>query len=385
MLALVSADDANRPSPPHPGKTLKMHLDAKGWTHDELSAITGWSRQSISAVIGGRSSITPSMAIALGAAFDNDPSEWLRWNSQYELAIAEIDPEVIARRARIFSVGPIKEMQKREWVPDTADTAELERALVRFFGGPLDAAIQFQVAAKRTIILDELNLAERAWSFRAHQLARVVPVEAPFLASRLGSAEKLLRQAAAFPKEARKVQRILSEHGIRFVVIEPLPGVKMDGAAFWLDDISPVIAISARHDRIDTFWFTLMHEFKHIEHGDAFSFDSNLINERDGKITILLSGDAAEQKANDAASAALIPADELNSFIRRLAPLYSKERIIQFAHRMRIHPGIIVGQLQYRGELGYSAHRELLVKIRSIITETALTDGWGHSISPTLV
>jgi HTH-type transcriptional regulator / antitoxin HigA len=368
--------------PPHPGKMLRMMLDAKAWTQDELSAITGWSRQTIGAIIAGRSSITPSMAIALGVAFENDPAEWLQWNAQYELAIAETDRTLIERRARVFSAAPIKDMQKRGWITESMDIGELETSLASFFGGPLDEANLFPVAARRTVELDELNAAERAWCFRARQLARMLPTQEPFSPSRLASAERLLRQAAAFPKEARKVHRILSEHGIRFIVIEPLPGVKMDGASFWLDDESPVIAVSVRHDRIDAFWFTLMHEFKHIEHQDAYSFDANLITERDGKITILLTENEAEQKANAAASHALIPTDELTSFVRRIAPLYSTERIIQFAHRMKIHPGIIVGQLQHRGELGYRAHREHLVKIREVITGTALTDGWGHVISP---
>jgi HTH-type transcriptional regulator/antitoxin HigA len=64
----------------------------------------------------------------------------------------------------------------------------------------------------------------------------------------------------------------------------------------------------------------------------------------------------------------------------RVSPLYSKTRIIQFAHTIQIHPGIIVGQLQYRGEIGYSANREMLVKIRDIVIDSALTDGWGRSV-----
>jgi HTH-type transcriptional regulator/antitoxin HigA len=49
---------------------------------------------------------------------------------------------------------------------------------------------------------------------------------------------------------------------------------------------------------------------------------------------------------------------------------------------MKIHPGIIVGQLQYRKELGYSALRELLPKVRDIVIGTALTDGWNQIIAP---
>jgi len=32
----------------------------------------------------------------------------------------------------------------------------------------------------------------------------------------------------------------------------------------WLDDKSPVIALSMRFDRIDNFWFVLRHELEHV-------------------------------------------------------------------------------------------------------------------------
>jgi HTH-type transcriptional regulator/antitoxin HigA len=384
MQAMSETTSSASPNPPHPGKMLRSMLESRGWTQDELSTITGWSRQTIGAIVGGRSSITPSMAIALGAAFGNDPADWLQWNAQFELSMVETDRGSVERRAKLFSIAPISDMQKRGWITESNDVNDLNESLAAFFGGPPEQGISFPVAARRSIHLDELNPSERAWCFRARQLAKFVPVEAPFSPARLASAERELRQAAAFPKEIRKVRRILAEHGIRFMVIEPLPKTEMDGAAFWLDENNPVIAVSVRFDRVDAFWFTLFHEFKHIEHGDSYSFDSNLLSERNGTITVLLAGDDAEQRANAAAANALVPADELTSFVRRVAPLYSTDRLIQFAHRMKIHPGIIVGQLQHRGELGYKAHRELLVKVRAIVTGTALTDGWGHTISPML-
>jgi len=52
---------------------------------------------------------------------------------------------------------------------------------------------------------------------------------------------------------------------------------------------------------------------------------------------------------------------------------------------MKIHPGIIVGQLQHRNEINYGSNREMLVKIRSAVIETALTDGWNRSITPGLL
>jgi HTH-type transcriptional regulator/antitoxin HigA len=201
--------------------------------------------------------------------------------------------------------------------------------------------------------------------------------------AKLDQAEQKLRILAAYPKEARHLPKVLAEYGIRFVVVEPIAGAKIDGAAFWLDEDSPVIAVSGRFDRIDAFWFTVMHEFSHIRHEDSLSVDSELVGESDA--TTILVKDEVEMRADKEAAAALIPSEEMDSFIRRLGPLYSKERIVQFAHRIKIHPGIIVGQLQYRGEIGYSAHREMLAKVRSTIIETSLTDGWGRTLSPEFI
>jgi len=47
---------------------------------------------------------------------------------------------------------------------------------------------------------------------------------------------------------------------------------------------------------------------------------------------------------------------------------------------VKMHPGIIVGQLQHRGEIGYSANREMLVKIRGRAVATAICDGWGRVV-----
>jgi HTH-type transcriptional regulator/antitoxin HigA len=135
-----------------------------------------------------------------------------------------------------------------------------------------------------------------------------------------------------------------------------------------------------RFDRIDGFWFTLMHEFAHVRNGDA-SVDRCMVDATRG-ITVKLVEDEAERAANRQAANSLIPETEMNSFVRRVGPFYSRARVIQFANRMKIHPGIIVGQLQYKEEIGYSSLREALVKVREVVTSTALTDGWEHSISP---
>ena len=64
----------------------------------------------------------------------------------------------------------------------------------------------------------------------------------------------------------RRVPRLLGQAGVRFVVAECLPGSKIDGVCFWLNDRSPVIGMSLRFDRVDNFWFVLRHEIAHVRH-----------------------------------------------------------------------------------------------------------------------
>lgn len=367
----------------HPGQILKQKLVEKGWSMEELAVITGSSRQNLSLIATGKRGITADMAVALAAAFGNTAGEWLKWDADHQLSLVEISPVAVENRARLYRLAPVREMQKRGWIHETKTAEELESELARFFGGPVADDIGFRVATLRGDPARELSPPEKAWCFRARQLAGALAYVAPFDPSRLPAAEKKLRQLAAYPKEIERLSEMLAYYGIRFVVIEPLPGAKIDGAAFWLGE-SPAIAVSARWDRIDAFWFTVMHEFMHIWNHDASSVDVNLLVEGENGIAIKVSEDAAEQRANQRAAEALIPATELESFVRRSSPLYAATRIIQFAHRIKMHPGIVVGQLQHRGELRYSAHRDFLVKIRKYVVETALTDGWGRSIGPSV-
>lgn len=365
----------------HPGKYLRDMMDAKGWTQDELAAITGMSRQTVNNLVSGKSNITPETAVKLSVIFGNKAEEWLKWDNLFRLSQVETDTALVGRLARLYEIAPVRDMQKRGWIKLTGDLTELESEMTRFFGAnPLDADIVLPIAPRRTVLLPNLNAAEKAWCFRARQLAAMVQVK-PFSPSKLSQTEKRLRQLAAFPKETRHIPKVLAECGIRFMVIEPLPGARIDGATMWLDG-GPAIAVSLRHDRIDGFWFTLMHEFAHVRNGDA-SVDTELVDGIKG-VAVKLVEDESEDRANEAASDSLISRAELNSFIRRVGPFYPRQRVIQFANKVKIHPGIIVGQLQHKNEIGYGSLREFLVKVRESVTSTALTDGWSHTISPNL-
>jgi HTH-type transcriptional regulator/antitoxin HigA len=210
-----------------------------------------------------------------------------------------------------------------------------------------------------------------AWLHKTYNLARRMDVER-FSEGKLEKALDELKALLHAAEEIGHVPEILQRAGVRFLAVEALPSSKIDGVCFWLNANSPAIAVSLRYDRIDHFWFTLLHELHHIKFGHAKKaaiLDTNVM-EDDGvsKEELLVDWSAANF---------LVPHDELDSFITRVRPSFGANQIKDFSKRMGVHMGIVVGQLQYRDAIGFRQYRNTLVKVRSILTQTATYDGWG--------
>jgi HTH-type transcriptional regulator/antitoxin HigA len=357
------------------GKYIKDELLTRSWTQSDLAYVMGRKGSEISTLMAGRRQLSPELAQELGVVLGRGAEYWLAIDNAYRLSQADYVDQAVVLRSELFSF-PIKEMQKRRWIAETLDAKELQQELDQLFdddglGGPRSDSYELPFAAsfKRTIKESSLNNAEKAWLARAKQLAKACPVAA-FHESNIPKLKAELRRLAAKTQAAHRVPELLTGAGIRFVVVEPLPSVRVDGVAFWLDTSSPVIAVSLRFDNIGSFWFALLHELDHIEHRDVFSFDDLQSKPND----------KAEERASDNAAELLVPRQELEAFIRACAPRYSEARINNLATRLQVHPGIIVGQLQHRGELSYAAHRKMLTKVRDLVTQLAFTDGWGQPI-----
>ncbi len=367
-----------------PGDFVREELEARAWTQSDLAEILGRPLKTVSQIISGRKAVTPETAKGLADAFGTSAELWMNLESAYRLHRSTKDADQndsVARRARLFARAPIKEMVKRRWIEPSDNIDVLEKRVCDFFGiQTVDQEAQFWGhAARQSTSYADVTPAQLAWLFRARHLARLIEAR-PFSATLLNDLLERLRLLLRNAEEARQVPRLLAEHGIRFVVVEQLPQTRIDGASFWLDRQSPVIALSLRYDRIDSFWHTLMHELGHVSNVDGL--------DRQGSLDVDLIGEAApspaelpeqEQRANRFATGFLIHRDELEDFIARTKPLYSKNRIRGFAGRVHVHPGIVVGQLQFRREIEWSHSRDMLARVRQTVTHAALTDGWGHS------
>jgi HTH-type transcriptional regulator/antitoxin HigA len=367
-----------------PGEYVKDELDARGWSQVEFAEILGRPARVVSEIVNGKRSITPETAKEIAAAFGSTPELWMNLESIYRLSRVKNDESVVARRSRLYQAAPVKEMLRRSWIRHSATIEVLERQVLDFFGiGSLDEEPQFwPFAARKSAESTPLTRAWLlAWLFRARRLAKSVHAKR-FGSNGMKRVLDGLRKLLHEPEEIRHVPEVLAEGGIRFLVLEHLPQTRLDGACFWLDEQSPVVVLSLRYDRIDCFWHTLMHEIGHVDHRDGLrggeSVDVDLFGRRPGAPA---TEEFEIERAADAfATGNLIAPDELENFIARVGPLYSQQRIRGFARRLGVHPGIVVGQLQFRGEIDYAQHRRMLAPVRDIITQVSLTDGWGHTV-----
>jgi HTH-type transcriptional regulator/antitoxin HigA len=132
---------------------------------------------------------------------------------------------------------------------------------------------------------------------------------------------------------------LAAEKGIIIIVEPQIEGLKLDGAAFLSGD-TPIIGLTIRHDRIDNFWFTILHELAHVylhfrtglAHG---FFDENI----DCK-----NSDEMEQEADEFASSMLIPSERWRLSTARISR--SPGPAEQFAKQLEIHPAIVFGRIR---------------------------------------
>lgn len=144
----------------------------------------------------------------------------------------------------------------------------------------------------------------------------------------------------------------LQRSGIHLVIEPHLPKTYLDGAACRAANGNPVLALTLRYKRLDSFWFTLMHELAHV----ALHLDAKqtwFIDNLDAEQT-----DDKERQADALAQSALLPdgIDYLN--------ISDATAVRKLANELNIAPAIIAGRIRYETgnhKLYGSAFREKIV------------------------
>lgn len=358
-----------------PGDYVRKLMQERGWLQTELALVLGVSSSTVSDLVNSKIAISAEMAKGLGAAFGRPAIEFADIQMRWSLDIASEPSREIAARASAQSKYPFRAMAKRGWIKGPESSADIHSELCRFFGvNDLHSVDQIGYAARKATE-GELSGEQLVWLYRVRKIAGEMMTPA-FDPIKFDEALDALVKLRSDPKNVRLIPRLFENAGVRFVVVEALPGSKIDGVCTWLDERSPVIGLSMRYDRIDNFWFVLRHECAHVKHGhgrDAAILDFDMESDLDTPLN-------DEEKIADAeASDFCVSDDKLTSFYLRKRPFFAEREVMAFAQRIGVHPGLVVGQLQRR--MGrYDFLRKHLVKVRDHLSSAMMVDGWGDVI-----
>ena len=323
---------------PSPIQAIEFRMEQEGLSQADLAKYIG-SRSKVSEVLSGKRPLTLKMIRALNLHLGIPAEVLIGDNSTQELEDNEIQ----------WSKFPIFELSKRGWLPNITASKENAHLLMSSL---IERAGEYQAipqalykknnAARRNARMDPYSL--QAWCLHVLSEARENP---PSVEYKEGSIdEKFLRFLATLsrlPNGPKRAVEALNEQGVAVVYAKHLPKTHLDGAAMRTKEGVPVIGLTLRYDRLDNFWFCLLHEvahiWKHVSSENSFFVDDLSLNKSDHDEDWSIE-DEADQLAQDS----LIPKD---AWIASKLPYQATPtKVIAFAQSINVHPAIVAGRVR---------------------------------------
>lgn len=321
-LAMPSVTDA-----------IKFRMEQQGLSRKDLIAIIG-SASKVSEVLSGKRSLSLAMIRKL--------HDQLRIPA--EVLLQEPETKLMESDGFNWNLYPIQEMIRRAWIEFQGkwhgDPYEAQMLMMDFLK-PFNQSIANPAYCRQHIRIQGQSdrYALNAWLIKALHLADEQHL--PKYRSPIGA--DFIRQVVKFSffeKGPLIAKEFLEKNGIHFVALDHLKKTYLDGVATITPDESPLIALTLRYDRLDNFWFTLIHELAHLalhlsKDKEAVFFDDLEISD----------SSQLEKEADELASECLIPRDSWEK--SGLGEYAKADQIIQSASELCINPAIIAGRIRH--------------------------------------
>lgn len=327
---------------PSPVAAIEFRMEQGNLSPRDLIPFIG-SRAKVSEVLSCKRAITMSMARALHEHL-GIPADVLLRESGVELGDPLADME--------WSRFPVRAMAKLGWIPNGAALMQHAEKIIRDLinrAGGLEVA-GAALYRKNDHVRANAKMDPYALKVWCWQVLAKANEERPRTNYKLGTVTtdflKKVAQLSWSEDGPKLAKELLAKHGIPLVVVQHLPKTYLDGAALRLGDGRPVIGLTLRYDRIDNFWFCLLHELAHVgrhmdnNKGNAFVDDLTLRKVEGGR------EDPRERQADEWAEEALIPkaAWEASAVKDHPTPM----SVMNLANALGIHPAVVAGRVRYQ-------------------------------------
>ena len=339
-----------------PGDTMLSILEERELTVEQFAHQIERTTSVAQKILDGAHAIDESLAQKLAGALGASASFWISREHDYRASIEPPENVRVKSLDELLGRLPLGDMKKLGWVPNVASKEEQIAECLTFFGVSSLAQWQgrYEDAFQNTTFrcskaYTSCEVATTAWLRQGEietQNENVAEWSRKVLESQISGFRRLTwykRPALFLPK----LKELLAEAGVKFAIVRAPKGCTASGAVRVLSNDTPHIQLSFRYLSDDQFWFTLFHEIGHL----LLHYD---------QMPILESGEATnqkiEQEANEYAASVIVPA----MFHEELFALGgSRFPIINFAKKVGVAPGLIVGQLQHHGIIRFNQMQHL--------------------------
>lgn len=322
-----------------PGETLKEVIASMGMTQKELSFRTGLTPQSINRIMKGEQPILYETANKLELVTGVPVRIWNNLEANYREQLEKIkEEERLNRNIDWMKQIPVNELVNRNLISKKKKDTKLLKEVLKFFGVSSVTAwkniwLDPKVAARRSQCFESIPGHAAAWIRIGELKAKKIECE-PFNESIFKESLQEIRKLTIKGPElfVPEMIRLCSQSGVALTLVKEMKKVPWNGATKWLNPSKAMIIVNLRGKREDTFWFSFFHEAGHV------------LNDRKKNLYINdESDDPVENRANEYAANVLFPGDSRGY----IPDLRSKAKIISFAERIGLSPGIVAGQYQY--------------------------------------
>jgi HTH-type transcriptional regulator/antitoxin HigA len=327
VLATLIEQFEQRYSPidaPSAVSAIRYRMMERGLSPRQLEPFIG-SRARVSEVLSGKRRLSIDMIRSLHAGL-NIPYAALIPDRTQNADVKNASPSAIAR---LNSLG---------FLVDRNSIATFVTSTNRSVPNALLRKTRTQRAASKT---DQSALL--LWQAAVLRKSEELPFVTTFSPDNLGPLQ--LRQIAKMSSKtdgpARAI-RSLAAAGIAVVIMPSLPGTFLDGALMVSRAGAPVVGLTLRHDRVDSFWFTLLHELSHaaLHFSDLLETQHPFVDDMD-----IRSGDEREREADALARDSLVPPEILKHV--HWGPATTHDDLQMLATRSRVHLSAVVGRWQW--------------------------------------
>ena len=326
--------------PPDPIDAIKFRMEQLGLTQKDMVPFIG-TKSKVSEVLNGKRTLTLTMMRSLNKGLGISAEVLLKEpGANFPDEMQDIE----------WSRFPVVEMEKRCWIPDVDDISEKAEELMRGFiaqaGGSetlLMAFFRQGIRGRYNPKMDVYSLTE--WCIRVQILARKNSLKTRHIKGSIKSSTlQEVARLSYFENGPLLAREYLEKHGIHLIVVPHLPKTYLDGAAILLPDGTPIIGLTLRYDRIDNFWFCLLHELAHVSTHLSPS-DRFIVDDLDLRGIEVEVEDKIEKEADEMARDGLIPKKVWDK--KPFTDKATATEIYTLATKLKIHPAIIAGRIRY--------------------------------------